>query len=123
MGQCMTKVGKRKYHTDHGYVQEIIVYQAQNCSRCPLRGQCHKQKGNRQIKVNHKLRWHKQKVREKLLSPEGVRYRKQRPHDTEPVFGHWKYNKKFKRFNLRGKQKVQIEAGLLALAHNLSKVA
>lgn len=123
MGQCMTKLKKYQYSTDHEYKQGITVYQAQDCSRCPLRGPCHKQKGNRQIKVNHKLRWHKQRASEKLLSPEGVRYRKQRPHDTEPVFGHWKYNKKFKRFNLRGKQKVQIEAGLLAIAHNLSKVA
>ena len=123
MGQCMTNVGKRKYVTDNGYEQEITLYQAQNCFRCPLRGSCHNQTGNRRIKVNHSLRWHKQKVRDNLLSQEGIRHRKQRPHDTEPVFGNIKFNKKFKRFNLRGKQKVQIEAGLLAIAHNLSKVA
>ncbi|MCO4291298.1 transposase, partial [Solitalea sp. MAHUQ-68] len=33
-----------------------------------------------------------------------------------------KYNKGFKRFLLRGKEKVSIEIGLLALAHNLSKL-
>jgi transposase len=123
MGQCMTNVGKRERITDNGYEQEITIYQAQNCNRCPLRGSCHKQMGNRRIQINQDLRRHKQKARESLLSNEGVRHRKQRPHDTEPVFGNIKYNKKFKRFNLRGTQKVKIEAGLLAIAHNLKKVA
>ena len=123
MGQCMSNVGKYRKITDNGYEQEITVYEAQNCQHCPLRGSCHSQKGNRRIKVNHKLRWHKQQAREKLLSPEGIKHRKQRPCDTEPVFGNLKYNKKFKRFNLRGMQKVQIEVGLLAIANNLMKVA
>jgi hypothetical protein len=123
MGQCMSRVAIRKNTTDHGYKQEYIIYEAQNCSQCPLRGSCHNQKGNRRIKVNHRLRWHKTKAKENLLSPEGIKHRKQRPHDTEPVFGNMKYNKKFKRFNLRGLHKVQIEAGLLAIANNLMKVA
>ena len=123
MGQCMSKVRTQKYITNNGYEQEIDHYEAKNCQNCPLRGPCFKGKGNRCIKINHKLRGHKQKAREKLLSPEGIRHRKQRPHDTEPVFGNIKYNKKFRRFGLRGKQKVQIEIGLLAIAHNLMKVA
>ncbi len=123
MGQRMLRVDKRKKITDHGYEQEIIFYEAQNCCHCPLRGSCHNQKGNRRIQVNHKLRWHKQKAKAKLLSPEGIKHRKQRTHDTEPVFGNLKYNKKFKRFNLRGIDKVQIEAGLLAIANNLAKIA
>jgi hypothetical protein len=123
MGQCMSKVRTQKYVTDNGYEQEINHYEAKNCQNCPLRGPCFKGKGNRCIKINHKLRGYKQKAREKLLSPQGIRHRKQRPHDTEPVFGNIKYNKKFKRFGLRGKEKVQIEIGLLAIAHNLMKVA
>jgi transposase len=123
MGQCMPRASVRKNMTDHGYMQEYIIYEAQNCSHCPLRGSCHNQKGNRQIKVNQKLRRHKAKAKENLLSPEGIKHRKQRPHDTEPVFGNLKYNKKFKRFNLRGLHKAQIEAGLLAIANNLIKVA
>ena len=37
--------------------------------------------------------------------------------------GNTKYNHKFKRFMLRGLEKVEIEAGLIALAHNLRKMA
>jgi hypothetical protein len=41
--------------------------------------------------------------------------------DVEPVFANWKQNKNFRRTNLRGKEKVLIEIGLIALAHNLQK--
>ena len=65
----------------------------------------------------------KEREREKLLSDEGLKYRSQRPQDVEAVFGNLKNNKHFKRFHLRGLKKVEIEFGLLAIAHNLAKVA
>jgi hypothetical protein len=37
------------------------------------------------------------------------------------VFANIKHNHLFKRFMLRGIEKVTIETGLLALAHNLRK--
>jgi hypothetical protein len=56
-----------------------------------------------------------------LNSQSGLYHRSKRPVDVEPVFGNIKYNKGFKRFNLRGISKVEIETGLLALAHNIKK--
>jgi len=38
------------------------------------------------------------------------------------VFAAIKHNKNFRRFNLRGLPKVEIETGLLAIAHNLAKM-
>ena len=69
------------------------------------------------------LRKIKEREREKLLSDEGLKYRSQRPQDVEAVFGNLKNNKQFKRFHLRGLKKVEIEFGLLAIAHNLAKIA
>jgi len=43
--------------------------------------------------VNHRLRKIKEREREKLLSPEGLKYRGQRPQDVEAVFGNIKNNK------------------------------
>ena len=77
--------------------------------------------GNRIIEVNHALKKYKQQVKENLTSEQGIYHRKKRPCDVEPVFGNIKNNHHFKRFMLRGKSKVEIEAGLLALAHNLRK--
>jgi hypothetical protein len=42
---------------------------------------------------------------------------------VEAVFGNLKNNKYYKRFHLRGLKKVEIEFGLLAIAHNLAKEA
>ena len=107
--------------TVNGFEQELSFYQAVNCHGCPLRGVCHKRKENRIIEVNHRLRASIQKTRELLLSEEGIRHRKKRPVDVEPVFGNIKQNKGFKRFLLRGKNKVEIEVGLISIAHNLKK--
>jgi transposase len=122
MGQKMQKVGEGKRKTTTGFEQQVSYYQAQNCQGCPLRWGCHNAKGERIIEVNHNLEHHKQKARDLLLSAEGIEHRKRRPADVEATFGNIKQNKGFRRFMLRGKQKVEIEAGLIALAHNLSKI-
>ena len=43
--------------------------------------------------------------------------------DVEPVFAKIKQKHGFRRFMLRGKEKVEIEWGLLAIAQNLRKKA
>ena len=123
MGQKMEKCYETKTTKKSGYVQVASVYRAQRCTGCPLRGACHKSNEERTIQVNHNLKKHRQKARAKLLSEKGLAHRCQRPADVEAVFGNIKQNKKFTRFGLRGIEKVLIEAGLIALAHNLAKMA
>lgn len=72
---------------------------------------------------NHNLEYHKQKVRELLTSEIGEIRRKQRNADVEPTFAQLKHNRKFKRFTLKGLEKVELEFGLHALAHNLKKMS
>jgi transposase len=123
MGQTMNCTGSYKKQTSTGFEQTIKKYQAQNCNGCPLRGVCHQAKHNRVIEVNHNLIRHKAIAKEKLNTEEGMSKRKKRCYDVEPVFGNIKSNHKFNRFMLRGKKKVTIEIGLLALAQNLRKRA
>jgi len=122
MGQKMTNIGNRVRKTSTGYEQTYTRYQAQNCRGCPLRGACHKQQGNRIIDVNHNLRKHKEKARELLMSEKGLGKRSQRPADVEATFGILKHNNGFRRFMLRGSDKVMIETGLIAIAHNIKKM-
>ncbi|MBA3985742.1 MAG: transposase [Flavobacteriales bacterium] len=49
-------------------------------------------------------------------------HRKQRCWDVEAVFGNIKHNMNFKRFVLRGLEKVETEIGRITMAHNLKKV-
>jgi transposase len=121
MGQRMNRIGNEQRKTKSGFVQTYARYQAQRCEGCPLRGSCHQSKNNRTIEINYSLKRHKQKAKQNLLSEQGIRHRKKRCHDTEPVFANIKHNKGFKRFMLRGLPKVEIETALIAIAHNLQK--
>ena len=121
MGQSMHKIGEKTEKKASGFEQRISRYQASNCTGCPLRGTCHRSKGNRIIEVNHNARHHREIIKSKLNSDRGKAKRSRRPIEPETVFGHIKHNKNFKRFMLRGKDKVEIEVGLLSIAHNLSK--
>jgi transposase len=71
---------------------------------------------------NPKLAKIREKIFKLLCTKKGIRLRKQRCHDVEPVFAQLKHNKNFKRFMLRGKTKVEVEIGILAIAHNLKKM-
>ena len=121
MGQPMLNIGTIEKPSTNGYPQLLTRYQARNCDRCPLRGVCHKGQGDRIMEVNHNLNRLKQQAKEVLTTPEGIEHRKRRGCEVETVFGNIKHNHSFRRFMLRGKEKVTIETGLLALAHNLRK--
>lgn len=122
MGQSMELQYIKNEKSDAGYEKKIHVYQARNCDGCPLRGSCHKAQGNRTIQVNHRLNQLRNKARELLVSEQGLKYRSQRPVDVEAAFGNLKQNKGFKRFLLRGHEKIEVETGLLSLAINLKKM-
>lgn len=123
MGQRMDYMGDSKRKTTTGFEQTAKRYQAKNCHNCPLNGICHKAKGNRIIEINENLEEYKATAYGLLNSEKGIEKRKQRCHDVEPVFGNIKQNHGFRRFMLRGKEKVAIEWGLLAIAQNIRKKA
>jgi transposase len=122
-GKAMKYSGRYRKKEKGGFIKTYTLYKATGCRNCPLREACHKQKGNRLLKVNHNGRQLKQQAHERLKTEKGIFYRKQRAADVEPVFGNIKSNKNFKRFLLKGIDKTEIEWGLLCLAHNLKKVA
>lgn len=123
IGQKMYCIGSQKRISDLGYESTVHIYQAQNCKGCPMRGSCHKSEGNRTIELNHKLLQYRKQAREMLMSEQGLYHRSKRPIEPEAVFGHIKFNNKFNRFTLRGLDKVEIEFGLVAISHNLRKIA
>ena len=123
MGQKMKFIRQEKRYTVSGYRQTVSIYRATRCEGCPLRGQCHKSKRNRQIEVNHTLDDYKARARELLTSEQGLKHRSKRPIEPEAVFGQIKECGKFRRLRLRGLTGAKIEFGLKALAHNLRKLA
>ncbi len=112
-----------RHHTDNGFESERRIYVCQDCSQCPLKQQCSKAEGNRQIQVSFRLWEMRARAKQKLLSEQGTALRKQRSIDVETVFGRIKQDWGFRRFLLRGLEKVKAEWGLLCIAHNLAKLA
>ena len=55
----------------------------------------------------------------KLTSEMGEKLRKKRLAQVEAVFGLLKQNGRFRRFNLRGLDKVEVEWGILSMAHKI----
>lgn len=123
MGQKMKFVRQERRYTASGYQQTVSVYRASRCEGCPLRGQCHKSKRDRQIEVNHTLDDYKARARELLTSEQGLRHRSKRPIEPEAVFGQIKECGRFRRLRLKGLAGAKIDFGLKALAHNLRKLA
>lgn len=123
MGQKMKFIRQEKRHTASGYQQTVSVYRPSRCEGCPLRGECHKSRRDRQIEVNHTLNDYKARARELLTSEQGLKHRSKRPIEPEAVFGQIKECGRFRRLRLKGLTGAKIDFGLKALSHNLRKLA
>src|SRR5690606_18810139 len=120
------KVTFKKYlnkKNKSGYEQSFKIYECEDCTDCPLKAQCTKAKGNRQIHWNTIFEEMKAKAKTALECDEKSAIYAQRKVEVESVFGHIKGNRSFRRFSLRGLDKVYVEFGIVALAHNILKVA
>lgn len=121
--QRLSYLYTRKYKTDNGYESKRRHYECQTCQNCPLKSQCTKAKGNRRIQVSFQLLEYRRQARENLTTETGKALRKKRSVEVETVFGHIKQNMRFRRFHLRGLEKVNTEWGLVCIAHNMRKLA
>jgi transposase len=113
----------QKRRTSTGYETEQRVYECEDCSGCTLAEQCKKGQGNRSIRINPRLEAYKAQARANLESEQGRQLRKLRGIEIESVFGDIKWNQGYRRFRLRGREKVNVEFGLLSMAHNIKKIA
>lgn len=122
-GQMLSIVDEFDDTTTTGYVRHIKQYRAPEgvCVNCPFRAKCTKSIA-RSIDVSWQGERLKQQARENLESDKGKELRKRRGNEIESVFGDGKMNKGKSRYLLRGLEKVNIEAGLYYLSHNIRKM-
>jgi transposase len=119
----MVYIETKPYKSRNGFLSERRVYECQDCSSCPLKPKCTQARGNRQMQVGFELRRYRQQAKDNLLSEQGIALRQLRSIEPETVFGDIKHNMGFRRFMLRGLKKVDVEWGLVCMAHNLRKLA
>lgn len=112
--------------------QSFLRFRAfeKDCPSCPLRERCLQsstQHTPRQINIpHHRLKPSEPRLidvmRDKIDSAIGRHIYSHRISVVEPVFGHINTMMNFKRFSVRGKQKVNAQWQLITLVHNLLKI-
>jgi len=116
----------KKYQTKRtqtGLEQSFKIYACEDCRECPLKSACTTVRGNRQVHWNTVWEERKAKAHAALEDDKKSAIYARRKVEVESVFGHIKGNRSFRRFSLRGLDKVHTEFGIVAMAHNLLKVA
>uniref|UniRef100_UPI002591C111 transposase n=1 Tax=uncultured Allobacillus sp. TaxID=1638025 RepID=UPI002591C111 len=112
------------HRTDrYGYIRTFRVYEAEDCSGCPLRSQCTQAKEGNNRKIYYNAKWESQKTytRQQLSEEETGEIYGKRKIDVEPVFGFLKANLRFTRMSVRGQDNVENELGFAFMAVNLRK--
>lgn len=102
--------------------QYVKKFQTAACFQCPERVSC---TSGEYRGYEYRSRWEgiKQSIRKKMSQPKFKKIYKKRKMDVETVIGNIKHNLGFKKYLLRGLEKVNIETGLIAIAHNLVKIS
>ncbi len=108
--------------TETGYRQKLKIYTCDSCGDCPRKQECTSAKGNRSLQRNEEMLRLRRQARERLTSESGTVLRKRRAVEVETVFGEIKGNHGFRRFHLRGKNKVAVEWGLQVIGYNIRRM-
>ncbi|MEW6557568.1 MAG: transposase, partial [Elusimicrobiota bacterium] len=116
--------GKKLHHTGKRHYRGVMYNVYGNntyCKSCQHYGKCTSSKCGRNIFISeHQPLF--DKMRSKLLTPEGKKIYGIRKITAEPVFGNLAHNLGFREFLLRGLEKVKGEFSLMCSAHNLLKI-
>ena len=100
--------------------QQARIYKGIVCGNCPVREDC--TKGKARTITQETREPLREKIRQRLDTPEGKAIYKKRMVSIEPVWGDMKFNKGFRAFRMRSKAKVNAEFMLLCIAHNIGKI-
>lgn len=108
-------------HRDKAVPYDVRVYRCQSYETCPVRWECSSSKSGRTVQIhpNHDALV---RQREKQKDPVMRAILKQRGATVEPVFGWCKEGMGFRRWTVRGRDKVKTQWLLLCTAMNLLRL-
>ena len=89
------------------------------CSGCPHASACCKDSAKGRLISRDQYEDHRERLRQRMATPEGRAIYKRRKQTVEPRIGHIKHNLGVRRFLRRGIQKVKTEWSLVCTAVNL----
>jgi transposase len=100
---------------------QVRVYRCENYQDCPVRWQCSSSKTGRTVQI-HQNHGALLRQREKLKDEKMRQLLKQRSTTVEPVFGWAKQGFGFRRWTVRGLEKVRTQWRLQCTAMNLTRL-
>lgn len=103
----------------YGRTEEL--YECEDCEGCPYRGECHKSRNNRIIRLNTELTVIHKEVLDNLNSIHGALLRMNRSIQSEGTYGEIKANRGYERFRRRGINQATLEIALISCGFNLHK--
>jgi transposase len=108
-------------HRDKTTPYDVRVYRCRRYETCPVRWQCSSSKTGRTVQIhpNHDVLV---RCREKLKDERMRALLKKRGPTIEPLFGWFKAGMGFRRWTVRGLEKVQTQWLLLCTAANLARL-
>ncbi len=118
---CICPEGKELPFVAVDAERNARVYYCRNSKDCPVRSRCTRAKAGRKIKISahHRAIVHQRHKREK---PDKRKLLRRRKAIIEPVFGHIKEALGFRRWSVRGLEKVRSQWSLLCAVFNLKKL-
>lgn len=113
---------RRRRKERGGQMGSAYQCRSQICRRCRYFGICTKSPDGRQIRCydNADVLY---RMRQKLDTADGKMIYSRRKAIVEPALGNIKHNLGFRQFLLRGLKKVRAEFILIAIVHNIRKIA
>lgn len=121
-GNVMRPASVKHSRSKTGYVSEVTVYEGTGCQACPFIAKCTHAKGNRRLYVSKRMKELRAESLANILSPRGTLLRVNRSIQSEGAYGNLKENLGFRRFRMRGTQKVFTEILLYAMACDMNKL-
>ena len=127
----LTAVSTKTRKSETGYAQEVTVYECSDCTGCPVKDKCIRQKKTdktsledrvKRLNVSKYFTAQREAMEEKISTEEGIQLRINRSIQAEGVFSMIKQDLNFRRFMTRGRKNVAVEWHLLSIAYNLLKL-
>ena len=130
-GKKLIAVATKIRRSETGYKQQITVYECAECTNCPVKEKCIRQKKTdktpleervKRLNVSKYFISQREAMEEKISTEEGILVRVNRSIQAEGVFAMIKEDMNFRRFMMRGKKNVNVEWHLVSMAYNILKL-
>ena len=122
LGQVL-KYEETKKDLRSGVIVEMRVYRCKSCEGCALAEACREPKAKRGRSISRdQYEPLRERMHERMKSPQGKATYARRMHAAETPFGHIKWAMGVRQFLLRGLEKVRIEWLWVCTAYNLKKL-